>query len=75
MTPVTLESLANRVEALEKEIKDVKTQQTKPKKDWRRVVGILDDSEFARDMIAETLAIREREREAAREGRVDDPPR
>ncbi len=71
MTPVTLESLANRVEALEKEIKDVKTQQTKPKKDWRRVVGISAGSEFAHRVIAETLAIREREREAAREGREE----
>lgn len=71
MTPVTLESLVNRIEALEKELQAVKAQQIQPQKDWRRVVGILGDSEFARDMIAETLAIREREREAAREGRQE----
>ena len=71
MTPVTLESLADRVEVLEKELLSVKAQQAPPKKDWRRVVGISAGSEFAHRVIAETLAIREREREAAREGREE----
>lgn len=62
MAELTLESLAERVAELERKL----AGQDEPKKDWRSVVGILGDSEFARDMIAETLAIREREREEAR---------
>jgi len=65
--PITLESLAERVAALERRL----AGQDQPKKDWRRVVGIFEDDEFTRLMIAETLAIREREREEARNAPED----
>lgn len=70
MTELTLEALAARIDAIEKKLGE---QQVVPsrKKDWRSVVGILDDRESARQMIAETLAIRETEREAARDGQAE----
>lgn len=70
MSELTLESLARRVEALEKELTEQRVQNAR-KKDWRQVVGIIEDNEFTRDWVAETLAIRERERQAAREGRAE----
>jgi len=70
MAADTLESLTARVEALERELL-VQKGQSLPKKDWRRVVGISAGSEFAEIVIAETLAIRERSRDAAREGREE----
>jgi hypothetical protein len=66
MTDVTLEALAERVAALERKLAG------EPDQDWRRVVGILGDSEFARRMVEETLALREAEREAAR-GSEEEP--
>ena len=56
MTPVTLESLANRVEALENELRAFKAK-SPPAKDWRLSLGIFEESEFTEDRIAETLAI------------------
>lgn len=64
MTDVTLESLAERVAALERKLAGTSEE---PKKDWRSVVGILGDGEFAKRMIEETLALREAERVAARD--------
>jgi len=64
MKEVTLESLARRVEALERAL------QLKPAtahgKDWRRVVGLCGDSEFMRQVDAEGQALREAERAEAR---------
>jgi len=71
MTPVTLESLASRVEALEKELQAYRDREVLPKKDWRLAVNMFEESEFTEDRIAETLAIRERGREAYREGREE----
>jgi hypothetical protein len=68
MSDLTLESLAKRVEALEKKMgqKDV------PRKDWRSVVGIFDDDpEFMQKVLAEAEAIREAERKSAREGTLE----
>jgi len=62
MDEVTLESLAKRVEALERAI-GVRPARAK---DWRRVVGSFGDSEFSRKVDAEGQAIREAEREEAR---------
>ena len=62
MNEVTLESLARRVEALERLV----AQGTPRTKDWRRVVGMFGDSEFMRRVDAEGTAIREAEREEAR---------
>ncbi len=72
MPDVTIEDLAKRVEELERKLAELAKPQP-PANDWRSVVGIFEDDEFSRDMIAETLAIRERSRQAAAEGRYDDP--
>lgn len=67
MTELTLEALAARLEAVERELAEYRAERTR-KKDWRRVVGISEDNEFTRLMRAEVEAIREAERRAAREG-------
>ena len=64
MTELTLESLAKRVEALEKAIATKKADHSR--KDWRKVVGMFRDSEFMREVDEECLRMREAEREAAR---------
>jgi len=61
MSELTLEALAKRVEALEK-------KQAAPPADWRSVVGLFDDDPGFADVIAEGKAIREADREAARQG-------
>ena len=68
MNDLTLESLAKRVEALEKVIATKRSDQTR--KDWRKVVGMFRDSEFMRKVDEECLRIREAEREAARRGEL-----
>lgn len=71
MTELTLESLARRIEALEKKAAEQATAQPAPsarKKDWRRVVGMFDGSEFMKQLDADVAAARESERKAAREG-------
>jgi len=62
MDDVTLESLARRVEALERAV----GLRPARAKDWRRVVGLFGDSEFSRKVDAEGQAIREADREEAR---------
>jgi hypothetical protein len=64
MTELTLESLAKRVEALEKALaaKPLRTAA----KDWRKVIGMFRDSEFMREVDEECLRSREAERAAAR---------
>ena len=69
MTEPTLESLAKRVEALELAMQ-VQTP-NRPRKDWRRVIGMFRDSEFMRAVDEECRRMREAEREAARQG---EPP-
>ena len=65
MNEPTLESLAQRVDALERELRIQRGQETK--KDWRRVVGIAGDSELMRQIDDEGRKIREAEREDARQ--------
>ena len=66
MNDLTLESLARRVEALEKVIE---TNGPDPsRKDWRKAIGMFGDSEFMREVDEECLRMREAEREAARRG-------
>jgi hypothetical protein len=65
MHELTLESLAKRVEALEKVIATKEPGQSR--KDWRKVIGMFRDSEFMREVDEECLRIREAEREAARQ--------
>ena len=64
MNDLTLESLAKRVEVLEKAIATKKPDPSR--KDWRKVVGMFRDSEFMREVDEECLRMREAEREAAR---------
>jgi len=64
----TLESLAKRVDALERTIASLHDQPRK--KDWRRVIGMFQDSEFMREVDEECLRSREREREAARRAEI-----
>jgi hypothetical protein len=65
MTEVTLESLAKRIEVLERKL----AEREPPKKDWRRSVGMFDGNEFMKQVDAEGEAIREADRKAAREGK------
>jgi hypothetical protein len=60
---LTLESLARRIEALERAL----NHQVRPvrQKDWRRVVGMFGDSEFMKQVDAAGQAIREAERAEA----------
>jgi hypothetical protein len=68
MDELTLESLAKRVEALEKAIA---TKRPGPApKDWRKVVGMFHDSAFMREVDDECLRTRQVEREAARRGEL-----
>lgn len=64
MNELTLESLAKRVEALERAVSA--KGPNRPPKDWRRVVGMFHDSEFMRQVDEECLRMREAEREEAR---------
>ena len=64
MNEPTLESLTQRVAALERELKTQRAPETK--RDWRRVVGIAGDSELMRQIDDEGRKIREAEREDAR---------
>jgi hypothetical protein len=67
MNEPTLESLAQRVDALERELRIQRATETK--KDWRRVVGIAGDSELMRQIDDEGQRIREAERGEARRER------
>jgi hypothetical protein len=66
MNDPNLESLAKRIEALEKIIATTEPERTR--KDWREVVGMFRDSEFMREVDEECLRVRETERKAARRG-------
>jgi hypothetical protein len=59
MGELTLEALAARIEAIEKQLAG---QLLAQKKDWRSVVGISEDNEFTRLMLAEIEENREIER-------------
>ncbi|WP_020470208.1 hypothetical protein [Zavarzinella formosa] len=63
MAEPTLESLAKRIEEIERKLAG-NDRPVKP--DWRSVIGIFGDSELARQVTAEILATREAERETAR---------
>jgi hypothetical protein len=65
MNEITLESLAQRVEALEKAL-DLKPGPTE-KNGWRRVVGMFAGSDFMREVDEEGRRIREAERALARQ--------
>ena len=64
MNEPTLESLAQRIDAIERELRTQRS--TESNKDWRRVVGIAGDSDWMRQIDDEGRKIREAEREEAR---------
>ena len=73
MNELTLESLAKRIEALEKQAAE-RPAAPAANLDWLKVVGMFDDDlEFMQQVIAEGNAIREAEREAARRRDTDEP--
>ncbi|MBL8824673.1 MAG: hypothetical protein JNJ77_18955 [Planctomycetia bacterium] len=65
--PISLESLAHRVAALEAAI----FSKQERKKDWRRSLGIAGDSELMKQIDEEGRKIREADREAAHRGEQD----
>ncbi len=66
MPELTLESLAARLATVEKKLSEL-TAVVPPSRDWRSVVGISQDNEFTRAMLAEIEANSEAERRAALE--------
>ena len=63
MTELTLETLAKRVEELERKLIQ---REEAFRKDWRLAAGMFTDSEFSRQVDDEALRIREADRDAAR---------
>jgi len=63
MTELTLETLAKRVEELERKLDQ---RETAAGKDWRLAAGMFTDSEFSRQIDEEALKIRLADRETAR---------
>ena len=70
MDELTLESLAKRVETLER-LLHVKPGVIPPTMDWQSVVGMFSGSEFMKQVNAEGHAIREQDREAARQENLE----
>jgi hypothetical protein len=64
MNDLTLESLARRVEALERALQ---RQQVPGRDGWRRVVGMFTGSDFMKQVDEEGRKIREAERASAQE--------
>ena len=62
MNELTLETLAKRVEELERKVGQ---REATPVKDWRSAAGMFTDSEFSRQIDEEALKIRQADREAA----------
>jgi len=69
MDQLTLESLARRIDELEARL--LAQEHPAPRKDWRRVVGMFDDSEVMPQIIAEGQRIREADRESAADGHFE----
>jgi hypothetical protein len=72
MPELTLESLAARVAELERELTALKAKSpavVAPTRDWLSVVGISEETDFSRAMLAEIEANSEAERRAALEDR------
>ena len=65
MSELTLESLARRVDEVERRLNERQPPVAAPVKDWRSVVGISEDNEFTRRMLAEIEAAHEAERQQA----------
>jgi hypothetical protein len=67
MPNLTLESLAARVATLEEKIAALRSV-VAPTRDWQSVVGISEETEFSRSMLAEMEVNREADRKAALAG-------
>ena len=65
MSELTLESLARRLEEVERRLNEKQPSVVAPTKDWRSVVGISEDNEFTRLMLAEIEAAHAADRQAA----------
>jgi hypothetical protein len=65
MSELTLESLARRLEEVERRLNEKQAPVIAPSKDWRSVVGISEMTEFSRLMQAEMDALRDADRRAA----------
>ncbi len=66
MSELTLESRSRaRLEEVERRLNEKQLSVRVPTSDWRGVVGISEDNEFTRLMLAEIEAAHEAERQAA----------
>jgi hypothetical protein len=65
MSELTLESLARRLDEIERRLNEKQPSVIAPTKDWRSVVGISEMTEFSRLMQAEMDALRDADRRAA----------
>ena len=76
MPEITLEGLAARLEAVEARLDEQRFSQRRalPAKDWRQLVGTMEDNEFTRAVLAEIEAIREADRASAQVEAVEEPP-
>ncbi len=65
MSELTLESLARRLDEIERRLNEKQPSVIAPTKDWRSVVGISEMTDFSRLMQAEMDALRDADRRAA----------
>jgi len=65
MSELSLESLARRLEEVERRLNEKQPSVNATKKDWRSFVGTSEDNEFTRLMLAEIEAAHEADRQAA----------
>jgi chromosome condensin MukBEF ATPase and DNA-binding subunit MukB len=65
MSELTLESLARRLEEIERRLSEKQPSVNAATKDWRSVIGTSEDNEFTRPMLAEIEAAHEADRQAA----------
>ena len=65
MSELTLESLARRLAEVERRINEKQPLAIAASRDWRSVVGISEDNDFTRLVLAEIEAAHEEDRQAA----------
>jgi hypothetical protein len=63
MSELTLESLARRLEEVERRLNEKQPSVISQTKDWRSVVGISEETDFSRLMQAEMEALRDADRQ------------